>query len=102
MGYQTDFEVTFDADKATTQQVFVDLTIISGYVFDNFYLYNAKWYEHDRDMRELSKKYPDILFTVYGRGEESDDMWYAYYQNGKSQHCPAEIVFPEYDPEKMS
>jgi len=46
-------------------------------------------------------KYPDILFTLEGKGEESDDLWISYYQNGKAQHCQAEIVYPEYNPLMM-
>lgn len=54
-----------------------------------------KWYDHDEDMIALSYKFPSVLFTLYGDGEESEDFWYAYYLNGSMQFCPARIT---YDP----
>ena len=62
---------------------------------------NAKWYEHDEDMKELSLLFPHLLFDLYGDGEDSDDMWHTYYKGGKMQHCPAEITFPVYDESKL-
>jgi hypothetical protein len=101
MGYQTDFQLTFDATDDVVAEVFSALEKISRYRFDDWYLYGAKWYDHDRDMKTLSLAYPDILFTLEGKGDESDDLWISYYQNGKSQHCQAEIVYPEYDARMM-
>lgn len=57
----------------------------------------VKWYSHERDMGEYSKKYPDIIFTLEGDGEDSDDMWKAYYRNGKSYYVKPKIVYPDYN-----
>ena len=57
----------------------------------------CKWYEHHEDMVKLSKRYPTILFTLEGEGEESGDIWIKYFKNGKVQRANAQIVFPEFD-----
>lgn len=60
-----------------------------------------KWYDHDEEMLELSKQFPETVFCLEGEGEESGDIWRTYYKNGKAQHCPAKIVFDEYDENKL-
>lgn len=39
-----------------------------------------KWYDHERDMRAFSGKYPKHLFTLDGEGEEQGDVWREYCQ----------------------
>lgn len=34
-----------------------------------------KWYDWQKDMEKLAKKFPNILFLLHGDGEESDDIW---------------------------
>lgn len=60
-----------------------------------------KWYDHEEDMLTLSHRFPDILFTLYGDGEGSEDMWYAYYYNGAVQNAPATITFDNFDESKL-
>jgi len=61
----------------------------------------VKWYDHDEEMLELSKQFPNTVFCLHGEGEESGDLWYCYYKNGKKQYCPAQIVYEEYDETKL-
>lgn len=61
----------------------------------------TKWYDFDQDMLLLSKKFPNILFCLHGEGDNEEDLWDAYYQNGKVQNCHAEIIYPPYDESKM-
>lgn len=63
---------------------------------------NVKWYEHDAFMVSLSLKFPNVLFTLSGEGEEAGDLWRSYYKNGKHQLCDAVITYPEYDESKMT
>lgn len=60
---------------------------------------NAKWYSQDADMWKLSVQFPDLLFLLHGDGEDGDDVWDEYWQNGACQHC--HMVIPPYDASKM-
>lgn len=64
----------------------------------------AKWYREDYDpkMLALSREFPDVLFTLYGDGEETDDLWYTYYLSGRMQEAVAEIRFPPFDPARLA
>lgn len=55
----------------------------------------VKWYEHDRDMKELSLAFPDVIFCLHGQGEDPGDIWDDYWQNGTNEYCPVEIVYPK-------
>jgi hypothetical protein len=57
-----------------------------------------KWYDHDDDMIEISKRYPNYVFVLDGNGEDYDDLWRTYYWDGRMQYCPARIVYEEYNP----
>lgn len=61
----------------------------------------CKWYDCVDDMNEFSKKYPEVLFTMSGEGEESGDIWEHHFKNGKSQLCQAIMTFPPYDENKL-
>jgi hypothetical protein len=100
MGYQTNYELIVDNDIAA--DVEAAILEVSGYQFDCGSLYNAKWYDHDEDMREVSKQFPDRVITLYGNGEDADDQWYAYFKNGKMQWCPAIITYDPFDESKLS
>lgn len=55
----------------------------------------VKWYNSDRDMKEISKKFPDYTFQLHGDGDNPDDFWFNYYKNGVSEYCPAELTYKE-------
>ena len=57
----------------------------------------AKWYNAEEDIREFSKKYPEVLFILEGQGEESDDVWRTYIQNGKSHSVSGVIKFKAFN-----
>ena len=61
-----------------------------------------KWYGHDEEMRAISRKYPDLLFTLTGVGEESGDMWRCYYQAGKCQRELACIEYGKFNPSYLT
>lgn len=106
MGYYTSHTLKIHEGNKTIQEVLEEL----GEEFDNLYCavdengdsYDAiKWYKHEDDMRQISSRYPDLVFALHGEGEEAEDVWYEYYKNGKVQSCPAKITFDEYDEEKL-
>ena len=61
----------------------------------------AKWYDHEKEVSQFSKIYPDVLFELSGEGEESGDIWKKYFLNGKMQLCQAITTFPPFDKSKL-
>ena len=84
------------------------------YVFEaSFYSYDpcwceldncgpCTWYTEEKDMRALSRDFPDVHFLISAFGEINDDIWKAHYLGGKRQLCEAEIRIPEFDPKKLA
>lgn len=56
-----------------------------------------KWRNRDEDMISLSKEYPDVLFILDGNGDDADDIWRAYYQNGKYKYSKADIIYKPFN-----
>lgn len=67
---------------------------------DTFYGY-AKWYDWEDDLKKLSERYPDFMFTVNGDGEDSPDYWICWIVNGKSQYEQKELTHEPFDPAKL-
>lgn len=95
MGYETTFLISADIP---TDNLIDALEEVCGY---DFYALNSdtisvtgKWYEHEKDIAKVSKKFPGTLFTVKGYGEDKEDIWVLYALNGNLQRENAEIVFP--------
>ena len=61
----------------------------------------CEWYNHEPEMRKLSSKFPDVLFTLKGAGEESWDIWKKHFKGGKMQICQAKITFEHFDEAKL-
>lgn len=59
------------------------------------------WYEHEKDMRAMSEKFADVLFTLRGEGEEGGDIWVKYFLNGKMQVAQAKFVIDDFDESKL-
>ena len=118
MGYYTHFELSTKDNKYKVSEIATymkkeflesDKYYPFEYDFDNYvnddnvydlegvWTDEAKWYDHDEEMLELSKQFPETVFCLYGTGEESEDMWYTYYKNGKSQYCPVRFIYDEYE-----
>ena len=51
----------------------------------------ANWYDNNNDMRDLSKEFPDILFTLHCDGMSLDDIWDAGFCDGRSDFQGAYI-----------
>lgn len=62
----------------------------------------AKWYDSDEDMCLLSSKFPNLLFELAGIGEDSKDLWKAYFVNGAKQNAPGKVIYDEFDPKKLA
>lgn len=101
MGYYTNYSLSFDktVDK---EKLVEDLETVSGYSWDgSFEQSDIKWYSALDNMKIISSKHPEVLFTLDGVGEESGDIWRAYFKDGKMQYEKAKIVIDEFDESKL-
>lgn len=105
MGYYTDYELTANPGPGDTTPGTLAKAVaqIDGGIFEQWHTdtwtCTAKWYSQEKDMYNLSKQFPDVMFELCGDGEDSDDKWREYWQNGSMQHCHMEI--PPFDPAQM-
>ena len=51
----------------------------------------AKWYDCEKDMLALSRKYPDLTVQLDGDGENSDDLWAERFRNGECESVGIEM-----------
>lgn len=96
MGYYTHYELTHNSKKEIISD---NNEYIEALLTDQ--LEECKWYEHEEEMREFSKKYPKVRFTLKGEGEESGDLWEKHFLNGKMQVCKAKITFERFSRKKL-
>ena len=100
MGYYTYFQLEVIIGESSLVDYKKEISEASGYeygVFDD----QVKWYDFKQEMEEYSRKHPDAVFLIKGVGEEQPDLWHAYFKNGKSQMCPAEISYDKFDESKL-
>ncbi|NCC68756.1 MAG: hypothetical protein EOM14_11300 [Clostridia bacterium] len=104
MGYYTHYSLETDAPSEFEIIEELKRMGIVGYALrDNLDEADAvKWYNHEKAMRSISKKFPLVLFTLSGEGEESEDMWVKYFKNGKMQTCRAVITYDSFDESKLT
>lgn len=104
MGYYTHYSLKVErfsspAESAATaddiKEAYAEVAECSGELIDadGGCVEGGKWYTHAEDVSGVSKKYPDLLFTLEGSGENNDDMWIKYFLDGKMQESRAEITF---------
>lgn len=58
----------------------------------------VNWFGHDDDMLEISRKFPQVLFSLHGEGESNGDIWESHYLGGKTYTQPAIITIPPFNP----
>lgn len=108
MGYYTSVSLCVDVNSENAEEIYKALDserFFESLDYDarwvNAHIY-TKWYDGDTDkIVELSVKFPAAFFTLDGDGEDSDDFWRAYIQNGAIQTVYAELTYEDYNPAKM-
>lgn len=98
MGYETKYTITASEHIPNFDDVLMDYS--GGYYFEDGYA-DCKWYKVTENMKQMSRDYPLILFTVKGRGEKSEDIWVKYFYEGKIQAAKANIIFEPFDESKL-
>lgn len=99
MGYYTKYSVVITPDSEEIRQHIEDDYALGYALRDSGD--SCKWYDHEADMRELSRKFPEALFELTGEGEDNGDLWRKYFRNGKMQSCPAQITYEPFDEAKL-
>lgn len=100
MGYYTRYDLKIDGTREEIDRVseYLYRTEISGYKLLKLSSYEpSKWYNHMEDMLDLSKEFPNVLFTLSGDGEDSGDFWKKYFKGGKVQIAFGEITYADFD-----
>jgi len=103
MGYNTRFTASVGGPKATYDRFVADASEQEAWYGEygpalHFWLDSdnydrMKWYDWSKDMASLSLKYPNLLFSLEGEGEDSGDIWKAWARNGKVVEARAKIIF---------
>lgn len=110
MGYYTTYRLTLESDPSNQKEEINEL-ITKGH--EDYFCYGimegidedneaAKWYDSDTDMMRLSKKYPEVVFLLEAKGEDSGDLWQEYWKNGSYQRCNAIITYDKFDESKLT
>lgn len=88
MGYMTRYKLEWEPRKEAVS-IFLEANeeTFYGINSDGSSAEEVKWYDHDKDIIALSKQFKDVLFTLSGEGEEAEDIWKKYFQNGKKNNC---------------
>lgn len=107
MGYYTNYNLTYKLPENYTKEqklilcdAFNQKDACEYGPLDDFLSGQSdecKWYNHEEDMLNFSKRFPEVVFILEGSGEEQGDQWFKYFKNGKIQRCNAIITFEKYD-----
>ncbi len=103
MGYYTKYDLHYEG-QITEQEILMALIRANPGYFDNADTLEMaleepiKWYSCEEDMLEVSKNFPNVMFTLEGEGEEQGDMWIDHFKNGKMQRRNVIYTFEPFDP----
>lgn len=115
MGYYTQFKVDFKLvgeqdphvpffySGSSASLVFEFNRLIGEDLFDQngWSKDSYKWYSWETDVLEASRRMPGVLITLTGSGEETGDLWRAYFLDGRVQSVRPRLEFPPFDPGKL-
>lgn len=112
MGYYTNFELTVTPEPSEELHKYLtvsDYNQLLSYI-GAFYRYPTgeysssewKWYNWEDDMLDLSIRFPDYVFRLFGDGEDRDDLWVAFFKNGLSYTVNLIVDIPPFDESKLA
>lgn len=99
MGYYTYYDIDIKG-SIDEEQFAIDFNKVTGgyqYPIED----TIKWYDYEKDMKKLSSMYPNNYFTIYGTGEDSYDIWVAYFYRGNYSGGRAKLVYPSANEEDL-
>ncbi|MCP4259112.1 MAG: hypothetical protein GY774_16625 [Planctomycetes bacterium] len=108
MSYHTYFDLTIEKNETSIEDSFIikelrtsNTDAASAFDEEGCNSEASTWYSYEEDMKEFSKRYPEVLFSIYGAGDGQEDMWYRYFKDGKCQFCSAIITFDDFNESKL-
>lgn len=103
MGYYTRYNLTITNDEAGSIMDELRETDGARYALTDTggCSDSCKWYNHETEMKEFSKKYPKSVFELTGHGEGDGDIWTKYFKDGKMQVSKAKITCEPFNPNKL-
>jgi len=63
---------------------------------NELYTDHIKWYKMKEQMIEISQQFPNVIFDVYGVGEEHPDIWIHRFYNGLEEKQRVTIHYPPF------
>lgn len=107
MGYYTCHSLSLENEtpeqKAQIINRLKEMDIIDYALDETLECYDSvKWYEEEKQMKQISTEFPQVHFKIHGEGEDSGDIWDHHYLGGKIQRCKAKIIIPSFDPNKLN
>ena len=106
MSYMTDYQLDWSDDTVSFEDIVAVIMESKEGPPEHWrdvleYCEPASWNDHEADMARVSGRWPKVLFTLHGRGEDMDDFWKAYFLGGKVEVVVGEMVFPDFDPANL-
>lgn len=81
MGYYTSYEIEVRPSELRERVIASVEALVSYNPFEG----STKWYDHEANLKTVSRGYPDVLVIIDGEGEEVNDKWRMFVQNGKTE-----------------
>ena len=91
MGYYTWITLSTYGEDAKIKQMEADAKVyeddlVSKFIEDQEL--EVKWAYFEDSLMKFMRRHPEVLFVVYGDGEESDDIWEARFKGEEFElHC---------------
>ena len=99
MGYYTRHQLTIVSGNDYTTDYETEITESTDY--SDLFEDSIKWDDCENDMKEYSKRHPNVVFLIDGEGEESLDVWKAYFKDGKMFKTKAVMTFEDFTMDKL-
>lgn len=95
MGYITTFSLHLvSGKKSDFEKLLADIKDKFDLDFSQGNSVETTWYDHESDMQELSKKYPGLIVSLDGNGEDIGDDWCKRFYNGEVEFYGLEDPWP--------
>ena len=104
MGYYTCYDLEILKDPDNQEELFweeLDKIIKFAKDFKRWGSSDSKWNDWKKDMIEISKKFPKMMFSLEGDGEEVLDIWIAHFCNGQCNYREIQTYWEKFNPEEF-